>query len=457
SHQTMNILACNDDVLYLILRCLSQADLLAVCLVHRRLHGLAEPILYSAIDINWQGSLTKPHPITALVRSILGRTRRATYIRSVSCSGRNKWQLAYRGKALRFSVLEPDLKEPISFVKRSQVPFRDSWVEELRNGSIDAYLAVLLSQLPRLRHLHLGPYYFTESRLVGLVFQSVLSGSPPGPLGPCLQRLETVSLQREESRHTEWHIRNTANVLPLFYLPSIREITAPIDDPVVFSWPTASPPSPNLVSLGIADLRESHLGQLLSITRHLHSLQWTWHFSPDFEDEYNSPVVDLGLIMPALEYARDTLTELTIHGVCDYAYRAALPVPLRVQGSARGLSRFNQLKKLMIPPVFITGFSIPIQNSLETCLPPNLESLTLTDDLFRDIDINEQWDELGHTRALVPWLANVETSTPRLRKLCLVLENPENCIGYEAVDVRNEIRELASRAGIELEIKELYE
>ena len=111
----------------------------------------------------------------------------------------------------------------------------------------------------------------------------------------------------------------------------------------------------------------------------------------------------------------------------------------------------------MIPLVFITGFSIPIQDSIESCLPRNLQSLILTDDLFRDIDVDEQWDELGHTRALVPWLANAETSTPRLRKLCLVLENPENCIDYEAVDVRNEISELTSRAGIELEIKELCE
>jgi hypothetical protein len=452
----MDLLTCNDDVLYLILRCLSQADLHAVCLVHRHLHELAQPILYSAIDINWQGSLAKPHPITALVRSILGKAQLATHVRSVSCSGRPRYGLTHQGKAVRFPVHEPDLKEPISFVERSQVPFRDSWIEELRNGSIDAYLAVLLSQLPRLRHLHLSRYYFTESRLVGLVLQSALSGSSPSPLGPCLQQLETVSLQREGSRHTEWNIRNTANVLPLFYLPSIRKITAPIDDPVVFSWPTGSPPSPpNLVSLGIADLRESHLGQLLSTTRHLHSLQWTWHFSPDFEDEFNTPVIDLDLIMPALEYARVTLTELTIHGVSDYANRAALPIPLRVQGSARGLSRFNQLKKLMIPLVFITGFSIPIQDSLEACLPRNLESLTLTDDLFYDIDINEQWDELGHTSALVPWLANVGTSTPRLRKLCLVLENDENCIDYEAIDVRNEIRELASRAGIELEIKEV--
>jgi hypothetical protein len=64
-------------------------------------------------------------------------------------------------------VREPDVQEVISLIiKETHLPYRDTWMEALRNGSLDAHLAVLLWQLPNLRSLHLEGVFFMESNLV---------------------------------------------------------------------------------------------------------------------------------------------------------------------------------------------------------------------------------------------------------------------------------------------------
>jgi hypothetical protein len=84
------------------------------------------------------------------------------------------------------------------------------------------------------------------------------------------------------------------------------------------------------------------------------------------------------------------------------------------------------------------------------CLPYNLEELTLTDDLYIDSDFNERWDEAGHTGTIVTWLEDMESLTPRLRKLCLVLQACDGEISREDLEVRVKIRKLAERAGIDV-------
>lgn len=343
--------------------------------------------------------------------------------------------------------------------------YRDTWMDELRNGTLDAYLAVLLSQLPRLRHLHLGPVFFVESDLIGLVLRSILCDSHLGQLmpgvGTSLHQLQTVTLERDRGREKDIRkIRNTENVLPFFHLPSLREMSVSVDDPLVpvVPRPTTQPPSAlGLVSLRLTKIRESHLGHLLSAAPRLRSLHWWWYFDPDFEDRFNTPVVNLDQFMPALAHVRDTLTELSIPAYCAYANWVAIPFPMRVQGSLKALAGFEQLKRLLIPLMFFTGFSLPVREKLGNCLPRNLEELTLTDDLSTDNDLNEEWHlEATHTHAIGTWLEDVETSTPRLRKLCLVLQNPDIYVGFDIIDARNKIRELTRRAGIELKVEEVY-
>ncbi|KAK4233103.1 hypothetical protein C8A03DRAFT_19747, partial [Achaetomium macrosporum] len=78
------LLACPVEMVHLILACLSQADLGAICLVDKVLHTLAEPFLYSTIRFTWWTGAEQAPQITSLLRSILARPELAAHIRTVS-------------------------------------------------------------------------------------------------------------------------------------------------------------------------------------------------------------------------------------------------------------------------------------------------------------------------------------------------------------------------------------
>lgn len=450
------------DVVRQILGCLVQVDLRSVCLVHPSLRLLAEPLLYSAVELAYYKS--KPHLITLLVRSILRRPELAAHIRTLSLQGGDPPDQNWKGKVARSPVHEADLHEAVSLVAGTRLPYRDRWIVELRQGTLDAYVALLLLRLPRLQRLHLGPVFFMESELIGLVLRSILHGPRSDWLevdvSASLRELRTVSLIREVTFGLARANRNTESTLPFFHLPSLEEMMVSIDNPLApaLPWPESQPPlATNLVSLSVGGtMRESHLGQLLAATPCLRLLRWTWCYIPYCVDQYNNPVIDLDQLMPALAHVSGTLTELTITGVPLLAYTGPWPSPLRVQGSIRALAGFGQLTKLLIPLVFFTGFSLPAREQLRECLPRNLEELTLTDDMYIDNDINETWNEAGHTGTIAAWLEHVESSTPRLRKLCLVLQACDGEISLEDLDVRIEIRELARRAGIDVTTPDMH-
>ena len=225
---------------------------------------------------------------------------------------------------------------------KTHLSYSGTWIEELRQGTLDAYLAILISQLPHLQRLHLGPCFSIEVDLTSLILRSILCGSRSDSRIPgvhtTLHQLYAVTFDRFSSCYDNRAIRNTANVLPFFYLPSLKKMPITIHDPLVpiFPWPTTQPPSsPSLTSLRVVSMRESHLGQLLVTLPRLRSLHWTWCFDPDVEDQFNSPVINLDQLMPALAYVKETLTELIMPAVCSYANRVARPFPLHVQGSIR--------------------------------------------------------------------------------------------------------------------------
>ncbi len=347
----------------------------------------------------------------------------------------------------------------------TRLPFRDRWIVELRLGTLDAYLALLLVRLPRLRRLSLGPVFFTESELTGLVLRSGLDGHRSGWLGVdvggCLRELRTVLLIRSGQYHLARTNRNTESILPFFYLPSLEEIVVSMDNPLApaLPWPIVQRPvAASLISLEISGgIRESHLGQLLAVMPCLRILRWTWRFDPDHEDQYNNPVVDLDQLIPALLHVRETLTELTILAESYEPYFSHYPPPLRVQGSMIPLAGFHRLTKLFIPLDFFTGFSLPAREPVGRCLPYNLEEVTLADDLYIDSDRNERWDEAGHTGTIVTWLADMESLTPQLRKLCLVLQACDGEISLDDLKVKVKIQNLARLAGVEVTTLHVHE
>ena len=189
---------------------------------------------------------------------------------------------------------EVDLRLAVSLVEETCLPFRDQWIKELRRGTLDAYMALLLSRLPHLQLLCLSNPFFQESSLIGLVIQSILCGPRsdwltvdisgnlselrrvnllashtcglasaqahlfPQPLGASTSwNLHSTAAYSSDTSHFLLHsqhnlcslgptsTRNLESVLPFFYLPSVQLLDISIEGSLVrpLPWRTTQPPS----------------------------------------------------------------------------------------------------------------------------------------------------------------------------------------------------------------------
>lgn len=204
------LLTLHEDVQLLIITHLSASDLCALCLTHSQLHKLARPFLYSSVDLAWKFKERKwTNTVVPLLRTILGQPELAKCIRTVTYT-KEKRHPYWRQASTTIDIPESPLKEAIAFVKQTELPYRDSWLDRIHERTIDAYLAVLLTQLPCLRALHLGPDLFVEHGILGQVLRSLLCGTTgnnppasnsdgvafPGVLPGSLSRLQVVKITR---------------------------------------------------------------------------------------------------------------------------------------------------------------------------------------------------------------------------------------------------------------------
>lgn len=408
------------EVCYSIFTYLSQTDFFNLCLVHRNLRALAEPYLYANIQLSWNqrwGLKWEPHPITSLLRSVLRRPQLAAYVRGVSLVGINFHDFFANIGPLKILVSKTELDEVQAFVMNTTVVYRELWLEGLHDGLMDAFVAVLLSQPFRLRCLEIEGPFLCGSRFIGLVLRSMILERNAYNCGLQLdlRNLETVSLHAEcHHSRFKYNARNTADLLPVFYLPSIKCLSATIDNPTTFTWPAIHPPSPSqLRHLNISNLREPSLRQILSVTNHLQSLHWRWyHFPRVYDEEFHAPILDLTQIIESISCVQEILIDLEI-SACNQ--NDPEPLPLTIRGSMKGLLEFKRLKKLTVPLIFLVGgWSVDLTKRIEDCLPRNLEFLAITHHLCTN-DECEWWeDDNDMFTVLERWLESYQASTPYL-------------------------------------------
>ncbi|KAK3900363.1 hypothetical protein C8A05DRAFT_36014 [Staphylotrichum tortipilum] len=174
----LGLLDLNEDVVRLVLDELSPADLGKVSLVHPSLRDLAQRALFSSIhfwlcDERFHRLFGSPMPnpmdnpglpiIPSLVAAILRRPDLAACVRELWCGG-SCWHSRRDGdddeEVPKLAAREADLQAAVSFVLRQRgLSYRHACAEGLRRGSPDVYLAVLISQLPRLTHLGLSDFF----------------------------------------------------------------------------------------------------------------------------------------------------------------------------------------------------------------------------------------------------------------------------------------------------------
>lgn len=429
---SQSLLGCPVEMCQHIFSYLSRADLINLCLVHSSLRMLAEPYLYASIKLKWDQDPyqrePQPHLITSVLRSLLHRPQLAMYVREVSLVESYVHNSSINVGPLKISVSENDLDQPCAFVMKTTVAYRSSWLEALQNGVMDAFVAILLSQPLRLTSLSVKGSFLCDSHFIGLVFRTMILDPNTVDCGLRLdiRQLETVTLQTAcDHFRLRNNARNTADLLPIFYLPSIRHFSASIDNPTTFTWPASSPPAPSrLHSLTLKRIREPFLGQLLSVTDHVQSLHWQWYyFEEAYDEQFNTRTLDLTQITKSLSRVQETLTDLVVSAL---NVNDPDPLPLTIRGSVKGLAAFKKLKKLTLPFIFLVEtWSADLTKRIDGCLPPNLESLTITDDLCSNDECEWFDDDTDLFTVLQIWLKTYQATTPYIRDVNLPIQHTD--------------------------------
>ncbi|KAA8650218.1 F-box protein [Aspergillus tanneri] len=452
------ILSTPPEILRMVFASLSPSDLCAVCLTHRDLRSLAELLLYAHIQWTWTSSQNPP--IAQFLQSIVHRPELASFVHVVVLSGDSfdSGLYEYRQKSPKLPVTEVVLDRLVKCIERIHIPYAEQWIQELRAGTMDAFITLLLSQLSSLRYLYLGKNFTRESHFMGMMLRSALCKESQDSHLPSFTHLQDVSIVYPSvglniRKYT--NVRNTADVLPLFYLPSVKQIRTLVDNPTTFIWPGEYPPNPlRLASLDLTMLREGHLGQILSVTRGLQKLQWDWYYRLDLEDYFVTDIIDLDQIAADLSHVQETLTDLTITAGSDVSQADPERPELTFRGSFKTFSGLHMLKKLEVPIPFLLGFSpwAPNVVCLEEALPKNIQWLTITDDLCLQQEWEWQWETEYLLRAVRLWLHDWKKSTPRLRGFCL-LTKVMKVQDWDPVMIQG-LRDIGAQTGIQVQIIE---
>jgi hypothetical protein len=120
-----------------------------------------------------------------------------------------------------------------------------------------------------------------------------------------------MALWEDRARHKT--VKNTADVLPFSYLSSIERLSLSIANVPKFRWRISKPPVPsNLKTLDLTHIRQKCLGELLSGTPNLTTLEWLWYYDLGVRDEFITSTVELDKVPYALSPVRSILTDLTL-------------------------------------------------------------------------------------------------------------------------------------------------
>ncbi|KAJ5836207.1 hypothetical protein N7447_002233 [Penicillium robsamsonii] len=168
-------------------------------------------------------------PIAQFLRSIVQRPELATYVHDVVLHGDSFDQGVDDpgNESPKIPVTEPVVNELVEFITRINVPYADKWTQKLRAGSMDAFATLLISQLHNLKRLYLDKNYNRETHLRGMMLRSALCEEPKNSHLSSFAYLkdmpaDSACLYYDIREKTD--TRNTQDILPLFYLPSVTRL-----------------------------------------------------------------------------------------------------------------------------------------------------------------------------------------------------------------------------------------
>jgi hypothetical protein len=346
------------------------------------------------------------------VRTVTTNTFIASCIRNIEFYGD---ELAKRLAIWETPQTDGGFEPELELLRRGNFPDLDLWEDALVKGNIDAFVALLLYQLPFLETVVLGHIFQDDSKLTGAMFHHTLFGQSPNPL-PKFSYLQSIryTADRPFRAVSPWGKADLDldlyNLLPLLYIPSVEALEAifprmKICQSSVFTWPNIgiAPVASSLTTLILKEssITEENLKKLLMATPSLRYLRYERCDIEDMDcesiDEASSTCLHERVkLSNALEVVRKTLETLELHisiydslhvnivdCYCNERWTVMTPLP--------SFKNFPRLKRLQVPWLLLLGPDPETAPQLTDLLPPQLEQFIFSNELLplRDYEWNK--------------------------------------------------------------------
>ncbi|VUC31544.1 unnamed protein product [Clonostachys rosea] len=360
-----------------ILSFVPRPDLATVCLVNQSLCHCAEPILCSDIAFKWARHGAPP-PITSLLRKLFRRPELFDCVDVLSLTG-HSYSMSGEDSLPPVAVTESTLVEFEHIIKKLDVPFAGVWVRRLREGSMDAFSALLIAHLSKVRRLTIDDSHIRRLDLIGKVLQSKAIGQNL----PRFERLKLiVYFHRFGPPYQPTPQHRFDEVMALFQIPTISHLATQMGSTEIFHWPAGEPNLSCLTSLDLGGCCAAFMPKILALTGNLKSLAWQWQYIAGTDDPWMTTNLDLDEIISVLSSVKDTLEKLQIRFDVPYEDYPGDDVPtMDISGSFGGLVNFNRLTELKVPIACLADFGVQPQ-SLDRYVPRSVEKLSLFVDML---------------------------------------------------------------------------
>ncbi|KAK7212783.1 hypothetical protein V2G26_019961 [Clonostachys chloroleuca] len=427
------------EIIQQIFKLLPKADLASLCLTNHSNRHHAEPCLYSTI--NFRGSASEKPPIILLLRTLLSRPELFALIDTFSLVG---YAPLYRmfSDELRLPIpSNVSLSQFISAIEKTKAPYIDIWVMKLENCEMDAFAGLLIAYLSNTTSLTITTNFIVSLYVVAVrsddeAVESDTRSHGSGATshqsdGEALEpdsdeALESDSWETVESDSDEalepdvrshksdgealdpnseealeydfpnaYDKRLDTNetyqdqdsqfeeAISTLYLPNLVDVKFWLANPERFWWPEGKPNLHHLTSLDIEWLHPRLLKKILSLTRNLRSLAYSWDYVEDISrDAWKDSDLNLDKIITAISPTKHTLEKLHVKFRVGFGIMETWP-EVSTSGSFDNLVEFDQVKELHVPFVALYGFHANYA-PLGRGIPPSVETLILTDDMMDD-------------------------------------------------------------------------
>lgn len=419
------------ELLDKILLQVSLSDVLSLALTSQKLHSATEEHLYSNVKWTWDGGdgstarvpldLLRPRFMPAgplyLFRTILHRPDLALRVSHFSVNFDPSWQDLGCEPPLR----PRDFRLVDDLIQQTQLPDPALWKSAIARGSIDAAIALLVSQMSNLSTLSVGYNSFftketcTKDTLLETVLQHSVVAGPAAKISR-FPRLSEVSLT---AGRPSYQLQRPGSCLALLHSPNLQSATFAVDyahsGRLGELWPTLPFCAAALTTLRFKRSRigAAALEQILPFTPNLTVFEMDYCFQriqPGFNGSH---------LTTLLKNCKSTLERIVIATSLLPPYHEDYRPEHWISSRIDSLREFSALQYLEIDLVYLTvdwGSELVDGLALSDVLPSNIHTLRIRHD-FMHYPWHRHDISLQIYKSLGPFLPRASSSTPELQSI----------------------------------------